>query len=425
MNRINDTTDYSLPKLLDRREDVDAKHARLAELIQETNCEGLLLTQPWNVSWFTSGAVSRGLVAMDDLPFLYILPQQRWILANRCDSRRWFDEEIDQLGFQLKEWDWQGKRDQLGSDLVANRRVITDRPLGVGVDVGPVIDSMRFSLSDYDRVHYQELAKILSHGLEATARNIQPGETEAEIAGHLSHRLIRHGVEVTSLQITADDRIGKYPRGGFRMIPVQERVVLQATIQRRGQYVTASRSVSFVPIASQWQNEFDFACRLTLLAQLATPKNSALQTCLEPCHRYLIKYFPQAEQQWQLFRPALRTGYRAIEAMLSATDRQIIDINHAIIWQTHIGEALVCDTYLCTDSGWDWLTSNENWPYRRYLIQGMSLRQADILFRADLYNSSSLNPNLKTFSSNNSSSHTPHDNNDNLKSNENGIANFH
>jgi len=40
----------------------------------------------------------------------------------------------------------------------------------------------------------RKLGAIAAHAVEATARNFEPGETEADIAGHLANRLIKHEV---------------------------------------------------------------------------------------------------------------------------------------------------------------------------------------------------------------------------------------
>ena len=45
----------------ERRADVDAKAARVGELLREVGCDGLLLLEPENFSWLTSGALPRGL----------------------------------------------------------------------------------------------------------------------------------------------------------------------------------------------------------------------------------------------------------------------------------------------------------------------------------------------------------------------------
>src|SRR5207302_4920451 len=90
----------------DRRADVDAKQTSIAELLQETGRECVLLLEPENVLWMTSGATASGILNPDELPALFLSPEQRWLVASNVDSQRLFDEELNGLGFQLKEWPW-------------------------------------------------------------------------------------------------------------------------------------------------------------------------------------------------------------------------------------------------------------------------------------------------------------------------------
>ena len=50
-------------------------------------------------------------------------PHQRWLLSSATDTQRFFDEDLDGLGFQLKEWHWTAGREQLMADLVFGRRI--------------------------------------------------------------------------------------------------------------------------------------------------------------------------------------------------------------------------------------------------------------------------------------------------------------
>ena len=63
----------------------------------------------------------------------------RWVLSSNVDSQRLFDEELDGLGFQLKEWPWHWGREQLLLDLCQNRRVACDRAFG---DAKPIADRL-------------------------------------------------------------------------------------------------------------------------------------------------------------------------------------------------------------------------------------------------------------------------------------------
>src|SRR5207248_1923271 len=95
----------------DRRADLDAKQMRVAALLQDAGCEGLLALDPENFSWLTSGAMSRGNLDPAELPVVYYSAEQRWVIAGNMDSQRLFDEEVDGLGFQLKEWPWHWGRE--------------------------------------------------------------------------------------------------------------------------------------------------------------------------------------------------------------------------------------------------------------------------------------------------------------------------
>src|SRR5262245_2198130 len=83
----------------DRRSDVDMKQSRIAAILQEVGCEGLLLLEPENFYWLTSGGAVRGTANSADLPALYFSAEGRWVNASNIDSQRLFDEEVDGLGF--------------------------------------------------------------------------------------------------------------------------------------------------------------------------------------------------------------------------------------------------------------------------------------------------------------------------------------
>jgi Xaa-Pro dipeptidase len=135
--------------LTDRRADIDDKMNRVAALLQEVNCEGLLLFEPENLAWLSSGAAARSLPDAASAPALWCNGDQRWLLAANHDAQRLFDEELDGLGFQLKEWPWHWGRDQLVADLCQNRRVACDRPCPALTHLGEPLAELRRLLTPY------------------------------------------------------------------------------------------------------------------------------------------------------------------------------------------------------------------------------------------------------------------------------------
>ena len=58
-------TQLNVETPLSRRADIDAKQAAVAGLLREVGCEGLLVLEPPNFAWLTSGAVARCRVCMN------------------------------------------------------------------------------------------------------------------------------------------------------------------------------------------------------------------------------------------------------------------------------------------------------------------------------------------------------------------------
>ena len=106
---------------LRRRADIDTKQDKVAKLLEELSCEGVVLLMPAHVAWFTGGMNIRGLIADGERPGIYTNGRQRWLLASNIDGQRLFDEELDGLGFQLKEWQWTVGRALLLGELVAGK----------------------------------------------------------------------------------------------------------------------------------------------------------------------------------------------------------------------------------------------------------------------------------------------------------------
>src|SRR5439155_16633885 len=227
--------------------------------LQEIGCDGLLVLDPDNFAWLSGGGTARGVRDAAELPALYFTPEGRWVLSSNADSQRLFDEELDGLGFQLKEWPWHWGRAQLLSDLCQGRRVASDRPLNGCQAVGDRLRTMRRRLTAYEQACYRALGQIVSHALEACCRTLAPGETEREVAGQVSHRLMHRGVNPLSVHVAADGRCRLYRHCGFTAAPIKTHCVVKVTARKYGLCATASRSVCFVQPYSALRRYYDTA----------------------------------------------------------------------------------------------------------------------------------------------------------------------
>jgi Xaa-Pro dipeptidase len=364
-----------------RRLDVDGKQNLVAKLLHDSECDGLLVLHPANFRWLTSGASPVGLYGRDETPALYFNNNQRWLLCSATDTQRFFAEELDGLGFQLKEWHWSTSREQMLADLTFGRKVAADQPFRGCKHAGLFFTSERRKLTLYEVERMLDLGKLVAHAVEATARNFFWGESEEEIAGQLAHRLVRHGAEPVALQVTGDGRGRAFRRRGYRPDPVKSWCVLQATARKFGLHATAARTVYHGPPGDSWRPEFEFVLRLRVV-HLAASRPGELVSMSLDSGKSVLRPSPH-EHEWRAASPVCLTGREPSEGIFLPTNQDRWVPGWVAVWQERIGATCAVDTYLLTEGGWKLATSPTEWPVRRAASNERVFELPDVLLRND------------------------------------------
>lgn len=244
-----------------RRAEVEARQQLIGQWLYKNQFDALLLFDPENMAWFTAGGrFSSGSQSLGDAACLYVTIQHRCLIANNHHTARLFAEEIDGLGFYLKELSWTLPVSRMVNELCLERKVVADR-LHPAVTVRRIeLLHLRRGLSTYDAERFRSLARSLSEAVEATCRSIQPGMTELEIAGQLSHRLIRLDIEPISIFLYCDGRSDRFPRPIANDQPVHSHCTILATGRSRGLSATTSRIVAFAPPGEEVRSRHRSAC---------------------------------------------------------------------------------------------------------------------------------------------------------------------
>lgn len=364
-----------------RRLDIDVKQHRIAELLHHSDCEGLLILHPANFRWLTSGADPVGLFGRDELPGLFFNSHQRWLLSSSIDSPRFFAENLDGLGFQVKEWHWSASREQMLADLVFNRKIISDQSYRDCKPSGTFFTSERRKLSTFETEQMAELGRLVVHALEATARNLAWGDAEDEIAGHLAHRLFRHGVEPLAMQIMGDGRARNMPRRSFRSDAVDRSCVLQVTGRKFGLHTTASRTVFREPPNDLERAEHETAIRFRLTHLSGMKIRERVARTID-AGNVLLKQ-TTFEHEWWTSAPVALTGREPSEGLFLPTAQDRWTNGWAVLWKERVGTACLVDTYCIVEDNWQAMTPPLEWPIRRGVVQGRSFDVADLLIRKD------------------------------------------
>jgi Xaa-Pro dipeptidase len=362
-----------------RRFDVEAKQQLIARLLADCECDGLLVLHPANFRWLTAGASPVGLCGRDEAPALYLNPTQRWLVASATDTPRFFAEDLDGLGFQLKEWHWSASREQMLADLVFGRKLAADQPFRDCKHVGTFFASERRKLTAFEGERLSDLGRAVAHAVEATARNFAWGDTEEEIAGQIAHRLMRHGVEPINLQVSGDGRGRVFRRRGYQPDPVNHWCVLQATGRQFGLHATAARTVYHGQPDDSWRPEFEVCLRLRVV-HLATARAGERVAVSLDAGKALLRPTDH-EHEWRLAPSVCLTGREPSEGVFLAGAQDRWTSGWAAVWQDRIGAASVVDTYLMGDSGWKAITPATDWPVRRAVMMSHVFVVPDVLAR--------------------------------------------
>jgi Xaa-Pro aminopeptidase len=363
----------------ERRTDIDAKQVHVAALLRQVSCEGLLVLDSENFAWLTSGAVARAVLDPAALPALYFSPEQRWLLASNGTSQRLFDEEIDGLGFQLKEWPWHLGRAQLLADLCQGRTVACDVPLSDLKTVGAELRRLRRTLTPYEQACLRALGLVLSHALEATCRTMTADQTEREIAGQISHRLIHRGALPLHIGVAGDGRSRLYRQFGFTGTAVRKYAVLTATARKYGLCVTASRTVSLGPPEDAFRAEHNAVCKVGATYLASTWPDALPREIIAAGRR--VYSLTGNEHEWRVAPQGHLTGRAPVELTLTPATEDLFQVGWAVTWGAGVGAARSCDTVLVADAGPSVVTPTEIWPLKRIRIQGAEFVQPDILVR--------------------------------------------
>lgn len=376
---IRNATELDAIQVLRRRAMIDQRQERVGRLLEELNCEGAILLVPAHVNWFTGGINLRGLLADSERPGIYTNGRQRWLLSSVADTQRLFDEELDGLGFQVKEWQWASGRALLLAELVAGKKIAVDRPFPNLPQIGEKLRHDVRTFSTHEQDEYQKLGLLVAHAVEATGRTIAPGATEEEVAGQVAHRLCHRGVDPVSISVIADSRGGKYRRAGFTQAATNQACIIQATGTRRGLYSTASRTVCFGKCPDAYRAEYDAACKVSAAARSLSVLGETIGAVAEAGWRLLAN--TRFEYEGRLSQPGYGTGRVPAEELRRAGHDEPFAPGWALVWQSRIGSAAVVDTVLVTDSTPRIMTPPEAWPFKKITIRGVVHEVPDIFER--------------------------------------------
>ncbi|MFP6762866.1 MAG: M24 family metallopeptidase, partial [Planctomycetaceae bacterium] len=341
----------------------------------------LLLTKPSNFSWFTVGGDSSRGQANDVTAALFLTQDARVIATRNTDSSQIFDREISGLGFQLKERLWQEDREVLMGDLCRGRNVACDYPFEHCVDASVHLRNMRLPLSKLEVRNLRETGAQIAHAVEATARTLQQGESETEIAGQLAHRMLRHNIWPERLQIFCDGQSQRYRHWSFSADPVEKLCTLLAIGRRNGLHVGVSRTVCFGACPTEAREMYLSNLLVQATGMFFAQTDWEIHEAWKRIERIYEKY--GHSEEWHVADQGCLTGYELCEAPITPTSQFRLEAGMPVFLCPSISTAMAADTILIKTKGFEVVTPMESWPQIEVDVKGVKIPRPDVLIRPE------------------------------------------
>ncbi|MCA9085198.1 MAG: M24 family metallopeptidase [Planctomycetaceae bacterium] len=358
-------------------QDVELKHDRVRGLLETTGAEALLLQEPSNIAWFTAGADLQRCASDCPATSLFVTPEARLFATNSVDSIQIFEREVYGLGFQLKQREWFQPHHDLVHDLCRGRKVLSDRgPVGTK-HAGRKIQRLRLPLTELEVERLRLLSAVAVHAVEATAGHLKPGITEAEVAGEISHRLLKRTVFPERIQVIADGRGERYRHWAFSEQPIQNYVVLSCCARRWGLHVGVTRTVCFGDVPPELTSAFQKALLVHATGMFFSRGGEAVSDVWKKVQRIYEKFGIGSE--WHLADQASLVGFSLNETQIGPQSVGEIPVPSAVFWHPSVGPAMMGDTLLCRDSRVEQLTLSSSWPRICVQVKGRDIPCPGIL----------------------------------------------
>jgi Xaa-Pro dipeptidase len=370
--------------LAQRRADVDEKQGRVAAFLDQAGYDALVLGRTDSVAWFTSGGdLGQCLASEGAAALLFVNRTSRAVVTDNVQSARVFEEELAGLGFQLKERPWYDDPGRIIGELGHNKRVISDlgfcscsKPWPREADP---IRALRRPLTVLERQRLRELGRTLALAVEATCHNFDRGETEADIAGHLAHRLIREGVVPVDLRVAGDDRPDRYRQPTFKAAPIQQRATISVTGRRHGMCAGLSRTVSFGPPGRDFEKQHGLAAMVDATCIYFSRPGEPVSGVFRRAKRIFEKF--DHPHEWTLDYLGHAIGYAPREVLLLPESQAVLESGTALCWSPSVGAARSEDTVVIDSRGYEVVTEAQNWPKLEVTVKGFSLTRPGVLPR--------------------------------------------
>ena len=364
---------------LDRATEVERRQQLLAAHLKNRGDDALLLRQPSNIAWLTCGAEVTRPGTDQSIAAVFVTSEARVVLCHSVDAPFLFEHQLVGLGFQAKERGWEEEPEVLIQDLCRGRRVASDTPHPDRRNAADEIQDFRMQLDDAELVTLRQLGRNLAHAVEATARTFDHRETEAEVAGQVAHRLLRHGIAPVRIQVIADGRGRRLRHWGFSDQRIERSCIVSAIGRKHGLHCGVTRTVCFGQPLPGFLDEHQQSGLVLASEVYFSQAGWELRETWKRVQRIYEKF--GVGDEWRAADQGMVTGYELQEVRVVPDCPHRLSASTPVFWHPSVHTAAMGDTVIVHAESTEPITRPDDWPKLVVHVKGTEVPVPDVLCR--------------------------------------------
>jgi antitoxin VapB len=360
--------------------ELDAKHAKLVEWLDENKHAGVLIRRNENVAWITGGAVELRVLTPCETGVASILitsDGKRFYFTTDNEAPRLHDEEFGALDFEPILFPWFADDTAAAAVKLAGGPLASDTPQPgtTAVNLYP----LRASLSETEIARYRWLGDETSGATVESLHEVEPGLSEYDLEALTAANLLRRGILPSVYLYAVDDRILQYKHAVARGARLKKYGMLNLCARKWGLAISITSFVHFGDISAELDARFKSAAQVNAALLDATRVGATSANLFKVARAtYAAEGFPGEER---FHHQGGATGYGEREWVAMPEGREAVVDHQAFAWNPSIRGGKAEDTVLLHDGQIEWLTATPNLPVINSEVNGKIYPAAGVLVK--------------------------------------------
>lgn len=355
-------------------EEWNDKVSKVRNLLEKEGLSGLLLTKGVNFTWLTGGRPYINFLMEGACAQIWIDKSKVVLISNNIEAQRLTEEELKGLPFEVlsHNW-WEGKSpNELAERLAEGKSWKTD-------DQIPGFASLRWTLNENEISRYRNLGKDGAILMEKIAKEIQPGDTEIDIARKIRMEGLKVGIEAPVCLVATDERcfLRRHPLPTEK--PLDKLAMLVISGLRDGLYLSLTRMVHF----GTPDEEFLARHRAVLEVEAAMLAATQAGAIAEEVFATTQKAYENVgfADQWQFHHQGGLAGYQSREYRIQPGNKEPFQTSQAFAWNPTIAGVKSEDTVLIGNDQLEILSASQSFPTLEVKAEGKTFLRPDLWVR--------------------------------------------